>query len=89
MTSISRPKYLLAEVSGGQAHLLAAIALVLVLVAAAFDLYCLIDLIRARSVHYLPKIAWAIVIVAVSAPVGGLVYLFLGKDRGGGSAVPE
>jgi hypothetical protein len=88
MTSMSRPKYLLAEVSGSQAHLPAAIVLVLVL-AAAFDLYCLIDLIRARSVHYLPKLAWAIVIVAVSAPVGGLVYLFLGKDRGRGSAVPE
>jgi hypothetical protein len=27
--------------------------------------------------------------MVASAPVGGLVYLFLGKDRGRGSAVPE
>ena len=88
MTGMPRPEYLLAEASGSPAHLLAAVVPVLLLVV-AFDLYCLIDLIRARSVRYLPKIVWAIVIVVVSAPVGGLVYLFLGKDRGRGNAVPE
>jgi ABC-2 type transport system ATP-binding protein len=45
--------------------------------------YCLADLIRARSVRYLPKPAWALIIVLVSAPFGALAYLVFGKDRHG------
>ena len=62
-------------------HLLAALVPLLVAVL-ALDVYCLIDVARARSVRNAPKIAWVIIILAVSAPVGALLYLFLGKDRG-------
>src|SRR5215469_10735614 len=47
----------------------------------ALDVYCLVDLARARSVRGAPKIVWAIIIVFVSAPIGALVYLFAGRDR--------
>ncbi len=51
----------------------------ILILAIAFDAYCLIDLNRARSVRHLPKWAWVIVIL-VSAPWGGLIYLFAGRD---------
>ena len=46
-------------------------------------IYCLVDLIRAPSVRYLPKLVWALIIVLVSAPLGALAYLVFGKDRHG------
>jgi ABC-2 type transport system ATP-binding protein len=52
----------------------------------ALDVYCLIDLARAKSVRNVPKWVWAIVILFVSAPIGALVYLFVGRDRGQDSA---
>jgi hypothetical protein len=45
--------------------------------------YCLVDLIRARSVRCLPKPVWALIIVLVSAPFGALAYLLFGRDRHG------
>lgn len=54
----------------------AALAPVAVLVV-AFVGYCLFDLSRAE-VRYLPKWAWAVLCV-VSIPVGGIVYLLVGK----------
>lgn len=68
-------------------HLLAALVPLLVVVL-ALDVYCLIDVARARSVRNAPKIAWVIVILAISAPVGALLYLFFGKDRGKSAGVP-
>ena len=62
-------------------HPLAALVPLLVVVL-ALDVYCLIDVARAKSVRNAPKIAWVIVILAVSAPLGALLYLFFGKDRG-------
>jgi len=50
---------------------------------AGLIVYCLVDLIRARSVRYLPKPVWALIIVFVSAPFGALAYLVFGKDRHG------
>jgi hypothetical protein len=64
-------------------HLLAALAPLLVLLV-ALDVYCLIDLARARSMRMAVKLGWAIVIVFVSAPLGALLYLFLGRERGRG-----
>ena len=61
--------------------LLALIPLLVVL--AGLIVYCLVDLIRARSVRYLPKLAWALIIVLVSAPFGVLAYLVFGKERHG------
>ena len=54
----------------------AALAPVLVLLA-AFVIYCLIDLSRS-DVQYLPKWAWAIICV-ISVPLGGIVYLTVGR----------
>jgi ABC-2 type transport system ATP-binding protein len=45
------------------------------------DVFCLVNLARAKSVRNAPKLAWAIVILAVSAPFGDLLYLFFGMDR--------
>jgi hypothetical protein len=58
-----------------------ALAPILIL-AVAFDAYCLRDLSRARSVRHVPKWVWVIVIL-LSAPWGGLLYLFAGRDGGG------
>jgi ABC-2 type transport system ATP-binding protein len=74
-------------------HVLAALLPLLVLVL-ALDVYCLVDLVRAKSVKGgVPKLVWAVVILFVSAPIGALVYLFFGRDRGrdagpGGTAPP-
>ncbi len=62
-------------------HLLAALVPLLVVVL-ALDVYCLIDIARAKSVRGAPKLAWVLVIVFVSAPIGALLYLFFGRDRG-------
>lgn len=49
------------------------------LLAVAFLAYCLYDL-RRSSVRYLPKWAWAVICVC-SIPIGGILYLTLGKDH--------
>ena len=52
----------------------------LVIVGVAFVAYFLYDLSRSR-VRYLPKWAWGVISV-VSVPLGGLVYLLIGRaDR--------
>jgi uncharacterized membrane protein HdeD (DUF308 family) len=57
----------------------AALAPVLLL-AVGFVLWVVIDIVRSPSVRHLPKWAW-IVISCISIPVGGLVYLLLGRER--------
>jgi len=83
------PNYLLAAVLANSGKLpsglLFALVPLLVLVV-ALDVYCLIDLARAKSVRSAPKIVWAIVILFVSAPIGALIYLFAGRDRDGDTA---
>jgi len=78
------PKYLLAAGLANPGKpppgLLFALVPLLVLIV-ALDVYCLIDLARAKSVRYLPKIVWVIVILVASAPIGALIYLFVGRDR--------
>lgn len=56
----------------------------LLLLALAVDIYCLVDLVRAPSVRYLPKVMWAL-IICVSFPAGALLYMFLGRNRNQGS----
>jgi len=51
----------------------------LVVLAVAFVAYCLYDLSRSQ-VRHLPKWAWALVCLA-SVPVGGILYLTIGRDR--------
>ncbi|WP_203911642.1 PLDc N-terminal domain-containing protein [Rhizocola hellebori] len=50
----------------------------LVVAALAFVAYCLFDLTRSQ-VRYLPKWVWAVICV-VSIPVGGIVYLLIGRQ---------
>jgi ABC-2 type transport system ATP-binding protein len=52
----------------------------IVVVAVCFEAFCQIDLYRAETVRYLPKWAWA-VLCLISVPVGGIVYLSIGKTR--------
>jgi hypothetical protein len=49
----------------------------LAVAALAFVAYCLFDLTR-NQVRYLPKWVWAVICV-VSIPVGGIVYLLVGR----------
>jgi ABC-2 type transport system ATP-binding protein len=79
------PNDLLAAAAVGSGKLPPGLALAVVpllVLIVALDVYCLIDLARARSVRNVPKWVWAIVILFVSAPIGALVYLFVGRDRG-------
>jgi ABC-2 type transport system ATP-binding protein len=64
--------------------LVAALVPVLVVVV-GLDVFCLVNLVRAKSVRNAPRLAWAIVIIFVSAPIGAVLYLFLGMDRGAGT----
>jgi len=68
-------------------HLLPALPAVIpiLVLLLGLDVFCLVNLVRARSVRNAPKLAWAIVIVFVSAPLGAILYLFFGMDRSGGS----
>jgi ABC-2 type transport system ATP-binding protein len=65
---------------GSLAGLLPALVPVALLIL-ALDAYCLVDLVRAKSVQGPPKIVWAVLILFVSAPLGALVYLFFGRTR--------
>lgn len=57
----------------------AAVVPVLV-VAVAFVAFCLVDLFR-HDVRYLPKWAWAVICI-ISIPLGGLIYLLVGREPG-------
>jgi len=87
LTTPAMPGQLLAARAAGALklppHLLPALIPLAVLIV-ALDAYCLIDLARAKSVRNLPKVVWVIVILFVSAPIGALIYLFIGKDHGRG-----
>lgn len=54
----------------------------ILIVVLAFDVFCLVDLFRAEEVRYLPKWAWAIIIVI--HPLVGIGYLIFGRKRHGG-----
>jgi ABC-2 type transport system ATP-binding protein len=55
-----------------------AVAIAVAAVAIGFAVFCLVNLSRSR-VRGLPKWAWAL-IICVSIPWGGLVYLIIGRD---------
>ncbi|MDA8271166.1 MAG: hypothetical protein M0Z39_07145 [Actinomycetota bacterium] len=48
-----------------------------------FLVFCLVDLIRAKEVRYLPNCALALIYL-VSVPLGGIVYLLAGGARPAG-----
>jgi hypothetical protein len=60
--------------------LLLALAPILI-ISVGFVVWVIIDIVRADSVRHLPKWAW-IVISLLSIPLGGIVYVLLGRDRG-------
>ncbi len=51
----------------------------IVILCLAFVVYCWIDIAR-NEVKGLPRWAWAL-IVALSIPLGGIVYLLVGRER--------
>jgi len=60
--------------------------------AVGFVVFCLVDLVRAQQVRYLPKWAWAMLCLGIglTIPFGGILYLVIGKDRSPKSSlVPE
>jgi len=64
-------------------------SLILVLsLAAAFDVVCLTDIARASEVRFVPKWAWALICLAQS-PGGGIVYLCVGRVGRAQSAPPS
>lgn len=54
----------------------------LLLLCLAFVVFVLVDIYRAESVRHMPKWAWALISV-LSIPLGGILYLVLGRDRAG------
>jgi hypothetical protein len=75
--------------SAGRGHTLFLALLPVVVLAVAFDIYCVVDVVRASSVRHLPKAAWVLIIVVISAPWGGLAYLFFGRDRSQRNIAPQ
>jgi Phospholipase_D-nuclease N-terminal len=65
--------------AGAQANVVVLALIPIIIVGLAFDVFCLVDLYRMKAVAYLPKWAWALVICIVSAPLGGALYLLLGR----------
>ena len=51
----------------------------------ALDIFCLVDLFRAEEVPYMPKWAWAIIILVMHL-LGAIGYLIFGRNRHGGVA---
>lgn len=54
----------------------------LLLLLIGFVAWVLVDIARSPSVRHLPKWAWVIISV-ISIPLGGIIYLLLGRDRDG------
>jgi hypothetical protein len=51
-----------------------------VLLVVVFDVFCLLRLGTANTAHFVPRFAWAVLIVGTS-PIGGLVYLLAQRLR--------
>jgi ABC-2 type transport system ATP-binding protein len=71
---------------GSLGHTLASVAPALIpvlVLVVGLDVFCLVNIARSKSVRNAPKLAWVIVVLAVSAPLGALLYLFFGMDRSG------
>jgi hypothetical protein len=56
-------------------------ALGILVVVVAFTIQVVADLARARRTRLVSREAW-LVICVLSMPIGGILYLMYGKDRG-------
>jgi hypothetical protein len=50
---------------------------VVLALAIGFDAFCIVDIVRAERVRYLPKWAW-VLICLIQTPSGGIIYLCVG-----------
>jgi hypothetical protein len=50
------------------------------LLVVVFDVFCLLRLGTADTAHFVPRFAWAVLIVGVS-PLGGIIYLLAQRLR--------
>ena len=55
----------------------------LFIIALGFVVYCWVDISRSE-VRHLPKWLWRLIAV-VSIPLGGIVYLLIGREPGSGN----
>jgi hypothetical protein len=62
-----------------------ALLIPILIVLLALDVFCLVDLFRSEEGSYLPKWAWAIVIILMHL-LGPIGYLIFGRKRHGGFA---
>lgn len=51
--------------------------LIIVPLGIGFDVFCLMDIVRAAEVRFLPRWAWALICL-VQMPFGGILYLAIG-----------
>jgi hypothetical protein len=61
----------------------AAILIPVLALAGGFVVFCLVDLVRAEDVRYLPRWGWAILCIGLglTIPWGGILYLVVGRVR--------
>jgi Phospholipase_D-nuclease N-terminal len=52
----------------------------LIVLAVAFEVFCLFDVFHTEKVRSLPRWAWAIICL-ISIPLGGIIYLVAGRQR--------
>ena len=64
----------------GSRHVLLVPLIIVLVLAVCFAIYCEVDVIRSRQVRYLPRWLWAIICL-ISIPLGGIIYLAVGKKR--------
>ena len=60
-----------------------AVLIPILIVVLALDVFCFVDLYRAEEVGYLPKWAWAIIIILIHF-FGAIGYLIFGRKRQAG-----
>jgi hypothetical protein len=60
-----------------------AVVVPIVVALLALDIFCLVDLFRAKEVRFTPTWAWAVIILVMHL-LGGIGYLILGRNRDGG-----
>lgn len=56
------------------------VLIVIAVVVVGFIVFCLVDLARTEQVRFLPKWAWALIIIFIHV-LGGIAYLAFGRQR--------